>query len=547
MITLQQKFARIISRKVAEMSIKAYQGFSTRKTSQAEPIPGRKMVANDAGGFVFSVDDWKRLDRFLILGSDAPTYYVKAQELTRQNADVVLRCVAADGPRVVRRIVEISQAGRAPKNDPALFALALAMKLGDLSTRQEAARAVPLVARVGTHLFHFVAFLEQFGGWGRLTRRTIADWYNNMNPNRLAYQVIKYKQRDGWSHRDLLRLAHPRPASEQHNAIFHHLAKGTVENAEVTNGIILASVAAGNTTSVREIVSLIDEYGLTREMIPTRFLNNALVWEVLLEEMPLTAMIRNLGKMTAVGLLKPLSGAAGMVAARLRDSAYLKRSRIHPLSVLVALKIYEQGQGMRGSLQWEPVAQIADALDDAFYLSFDNAEPTGKRFMLALDISASMTWHNIAGLPITPREASAALALLTARTEPQHIFVAFSQGLVPITISPRQRLDDVMRQLNGFPHGGTDCALPMLKALKEEWEIDVFVVLTDSETWAGRVHPCQALQEYRRVSGIPAKLITVGMTSSGFTIADPKDSGMLDVVGFDTATPRLIADFARDE
>jgi 60 kDa SS-A/Ro ribonucleoprotein len=37
----------------------------------------------------------------------------------------------------------------------------------------------------------------------------------------------------------------------------------------------------------------------------------------------------------------------------------------------------------------------------------------------------------------------------------------------------------------------------------------------------------------------------VGMTSNGFSIADPTDGGMLDVVGFDTATPQLIAEFAR--
>ena len=55
--------------------------------------------------------------------------------------------------------------------------------------------------------------------------------------------------------------------------------------------------------------------------------------------------------------------------------------------------------------------------------------------------------------------------------------------------------------------------------------------------------PVQALQEYRRKLGIPAKLVVVGMTANGFSIADPNDGGMLDVVGFDAATPQLISDF----
>jgi 60 kDa SS-A/Ro ribonucleoprotein len=71
------------------------------------------------------------------------------------------------------------------------------------------------------------------------------------------------------------------------------------------------------------------------------------------------------------------------------------------------------------------------------------------------------------------------------------------------------------------------------------------VIYTDSETWAGDVHPTQALHDYRRASGIDARLDVVGMVSNGFSIADPADPGMLDVVGFDAVTPQLISDFAR--
>ena len=77
-----------------------------------------------------------------------------------------------------------------------------------------------------------------------------------------------------------------------------------------------------------------------------------------------------------------------------------------------------------------------------------------------------------------------------------------------------------------------------------ERAVDTFVIYTDSETWAGDVHPAEALREYRRRSGIDARLVVVGMVSNGFTIADPNDRGMLDVVGFDAATPALIAGFA---
>jgi 60 kDa SS-A/Ro ribonucleoprotein len=205
-----------------------------------------------------------------------------------------------------------------------------------------------------------------------------------------------------------------------------------------------------------------------------------------------------------------------------------------------------------------------DALDAAFYLAFGNVEPVGKRLLLALDVSGSMTCGSVAGVDgLTPRDASAALALVTVATEPAVEVVGFyagrrgfvrrgpgrfpgqADGLTPLPLSPRQRLDDAVRTVSDLPFGGTDCALPMLYAQALEREIDTFVIYTDSETWAGDIHPAQALRDYRRSSGIEARLVVVGMVSNGFSIADPADPGMLDVVGFDTATPQLISDFAR--
>ena len=58
-------------------------------------------------------------------------------------------------------------------------------------------------------------------------------------------------------------------------------------------------------------------------------------------------------------------------------------------------------------------------------------------------------------------------------------------------------------------------------------------------------NPHEALRMYRKQTGINARLIVVGMTATEFTIADPTDPGMLDVVGFDTAAPSLIADFSK--
>jgi len=541
--------------------------FNKNKTPQSAPIPGTSQVANSAGGFAFAVDDWTRLDRFLILGAEGGSYYASERKRTRENAQAVLCCLQLDGRRAVERIVAISNEGRAPKNEPALFALALAAKLGDVDTRRAAFAALARVARIGTHLFHFAEYVKALGGWGRGTMRAFARWYTEMEASRLALQAVKYQSRDGWSHRDLLRKAHPVAKDDRQQAIFHWMTKGWEGVGETPHpDQVLAMIwAFERAKSLREqkdvalLCSLVRDYRLPHECVPTEMKKHAEVWEALLPEMGLTAMVRNLGKMTEVGLLGAFSDAERLVVSRLERAEALRVARVHPLQILVALNTYARGHGEKGKLTWKPRRRIVDALDGAFYLAFKAIEPTLARTLLALDVSGSMAGGLIAGMPgITPRVGSAAMALITAAVEPNHEFVAFTNGsyrsmysareigsgISSIAISPRSRLDHVVKAVSDLPFGGTDCALPMLWAAENKVPVDIFCVYTDSETWAGDIHPVQALRAYRHKMGIGAKLVVIGMVSNGFSIADPEDGGMLDVVGFDTATPSVIADFA---
>ena len=85
-----------------EIPINYLTRFGLRRTRQSEPIPHADQVPNSAGGFAWAVDDWTRLRRFLILGSEGGSYYAREPELTRGNAVAVARAIAADGPPAVR-------------------------------------------------------------------------------------------------------------------------------------------------------------------------------------------------------------------------------------------------------------------------------------------------------------------------------------------------------------------------------------------------------------------------------------------------------------
>jgi 60 kDa SS-A/Ro ribonucleoprotein len=526
------------------MAHKIYNIFNRKATPQTAPIPGSNQVPNSAGGYAWQINPWEQLTRFLVLGTESGTYYISEQTLTRDNARNALRCLAENGVRFVQAVVDVSENGRAYKNDPAIFALALAASAEDLETRQLALAALPRVVRTGTHLLHFAANVDGLRGWGRGLRKAVGSWYAGKSDEQLAFQLAKYQNRDGWSHRDLLRLAHPMPDGEARKTLYRWVVGAEDVPLESLTGLVAGLEQLKRAENESQVIGLIHCYNAPREIVPTQYLTSAAVWAALLPGLGITALLRNLGNLSKVGLLVPGAESVPEVVTRIMDRQALRRGRVHPLQVLAALITYNQGHGMRGTGQWPVVPEVVAALNQAFRLAFDNVIPTGKRLYLALDVSGSMSMGSVSGIPgLAPREASAALAMITLNTEQMVIIRGFQTHMSPLNIDARMSLAQVTAAISNLPFGGTDCSLPMLDALKNNLAVDAFVIYTDSETWAGATHPVQALREYRQKTGIPARLVVVGMTSNGFTIADPEDAGMLDVVGFSTNTPTAIADF----
>jgi 60 kDa SS-A/Ro ribonucleoprotein len=201
---------------------------ATRQTPQTEAADPRQ-VPDAAGGYAFKLGDDARIHRFLTLGTAGGTYYASERDLTEANADIVLDAARTRGEWLTDRIVEVSTAGRAPRQNPAIFALAAVAGLADESGRKAAFAALPDVCRTGTHLFLFARYVEQFRGWGRGLRTAVANWYLNRPAEDVAYQAVKYRQREGWSHRDLLRLAHPDTDEDARKALFDWIARHDVD------------------------------------------------------------------------------------------------------------------------------------------------------------------------------------------------------------------------------------------------------------------------------------------------------------------------------
>ncbi|EDQ84515.1 uncharacterized protein MONBRDRAFT_34670 [Monosiga brevicollis MX1] len=522
-------------------------------------------TVNSAGGASYEIDDLGRLHRFLMLGTEGGTFYASESQLTVENAGCLLRLFNdGRGLEALEAIKAVSLGGRAPRQTPTMFALAMACRSTDLAVVKAAYTMLPEVCRIPTHLFMFVGFMTSLGqskGWGRVARAAIARWYTSKPADRLAFTVTKYRNRESWTHRDLLRLVHPRTRDSSQQLIFRYITHGMTGVDELLGNLrpsdlaevepVLAFLRAVETTTkatedtLDEVLELIPRHKLAREHLSTDLLKLPQIWQKLLPNMPITAAIRNLNKMTRLGLFEEAHNLEAMVQL-ITSEEVLRKGRVHPLAVLSARKVYSSGRGLRGGQTWEPVPALVDALEKAFYLSFHTVEPTGKRILIALDVSGSMTWGNCGGSDLTPREASAVMCMLTLRTEKAARVVGFSDELVPIHLRRKDTLEEVINKIEAIRMGATDCSLPIRNAEALGLPVDAFIVYTDNETYFNE-QPAAAMRRYRQHSGIPnSKLVVAGMSSTNFSIADPADPNMLDFVGFDSAAPQIMADFIAD-
>lgn len=504
-------------------------------------------VENNTGGFVFEVTPKSRLERFLILGVDGGTYYVTENDLTKQNVDFIVKMIKGDASSVLDLVEDISTSGRAYRNNAALFVLALVLNHGDNDSKNRAVALTPQIARTATHLYDLSQYLENLGGWGRAKRRAVAGWFTSKTPDQLAYQAVKYRSRNGWTLRDAMRLSHP-VGVDQAAGNFILGKEPIFGGPEILAGFHEMQRAS----DVNDVMFTLTQFpNLPWETIPTQFLKSPEVWKTLFYNGQLKgqALVRNVVRLSRIGAFTDIQ-FAGDYAKALNDEDMIRKTRLHPVQFLLAYITYNEGQidrAARGDVtrkkDWSTNAKVLAALQNGFNLAFKFAEPSGKRFRIGVDVSGSMSWTAAIGADLSAAQGSAVMALALAKLEDNVEILGFANTLRDLGISEADSFSEVNRKVQHHNFGSTNPSLLISDAQNRRVAVDTFVVITDNEVNSG-THPSRTLAKYRDAMGIDAKLIVMGMTSTGFTIADPSDRGMLDVVGFDANVPKIVTDFA---
>jgi 60 kDa SS-A/Ro ribonucleoprotein len=332
-------------------------------------------------------------------------------------------------------------------------------------------------------------------GIGRGIRRVFGEYFYSRTGIEIANLMTKYQNREGWNIKDVLTLIHidsKKMKDDGGRLAIEHVFKTKEEFAPIlaaapptadATKTLLSAIKEIHTIAERpfqpcanpslaglsnyqygeeidRIVHLINTVGLCREQLPSQLFKYRKVWEALLmskgangkgKGMPLTALIRNLGKLstTEIGIITPGgSPLTKHICDRITDAHDIKRSKIHPYNILVAMLTYKKGAGDKGSLVWSPNPNIIAALDKAFKLAFQNITPTGKRIKIALDVSGSMSSAFCTGSPVVSCAiGSVAMMMMTLYVENQHRLklAASSVPDLPTTAAAAQQLAEAMK------------------------------------------------------------------------------------------------------
>lgn len=531
-----------------------YQFFTKHNTGtpQSQPLPGREkeMIQGRSGGWMFDAGIWKLLRRCLLIGTAQSTYYAGKKELTEEFVEVLQQTIAQDPHRVAEEILYASD-GRSINNSAPIFALVL-LSMGETPAAKKAFQEIfPQVVRTGSHFYEWLNYTKSLRGFGKVIREVGKNWLSREDVKGLAYQLLKYQQRQGFSHRDALRLFHVKPPTEEHQQLFNWVVKGWEELPREIPSPVLAQIwwyewLKRNPEQTHQAIA----FGhLTHEMAAPVGKMDKKAWQLLFEGMPIGAMLRNLGSLTELGVLRAdQQPNLKRVQAVLNSKERLSKGRIHPIDVLKALKTYKSGGKLgRSKKTWTPVPRIVDVLEKALELSFEVVEPTGKVFMHAVDISSSMSYGVVDSVGLSCCEIATTMALVTAKAEKNYMIRGFSTEFRDLGITAKDSFSSAVRKASNQNFGGTDASVAYDWMIKNKFKADVVCFWTDSESWAGIRHPAQALAEYRQKVNPNLKAVYVTLAPYQISLVDPKDPLSWDLAGFDPGGPRLIQMLATGE
>jgi hypothetical protein len=451
---------------------------------------------------------------------------------------VLDRCLGEDGVRVVRLAANLLVSGRPHRPEPALFAIARALAIGDTATRHEALELLPIAARSGAQLFQLVDYMAPPSGWSSALRAAVGRWYSHGTAVELVNAVLRSPRDGAWSHRAILGFADVHPVTKGQAAVFNWLTHRTLVGPMVDDPaleLLSAYELLQTTDSEAMVAALLRRWPHLREDVPVGWLNSPIVWREILPTLSSDALVRWLPRLANT----PLLHQEGRVRADLLQRLQLGGLSQAPLAPVIALKALG---AVRDACQrsGQPRSEaLESALLDLFHARVRATRRTGATLVVAIDPAASTAPDGLPDLPgLAPRTALAALTLMAASAAERVHVLAFGKTLTPIALAPDERLDTLIAKLEAVPAGRVDGAAPVDWAVQQAVDADAFLVLSGTRPLAAA--PEASFGRYRAMAGRRASWLGVSTGPHRLCQTPPTDLNMMEAHGLDAGLPALI-------
>ncbi len=496
-----------------KMLFASYQGKLLPKTN----------ARNLAGAPAYALPPKHALAQLAVTGTLSRTFYASA----KNQLDDVLALTAEIAPRFLAQAAIYARQRGHMKDMPALL-------LAALSTRDPVlfARAFPQVIDNGRMLRSFVQIMRS-GAAGRKSlgsrpKAMVQAWLNNASDA----QIMRAAVGQSPSLADVIRMVHPKPASAERRALYAYLI-GKPYNVAVMPELVRAFEAFKRDPQA-PVPDVPFQMLTALDLTPMH-------WAAIAKNAGWQMLRMNLNTFDRQCVFA-LDGMAEMVAARLRDPAEIKRSRVLPYQLMATYMATSP----------EVPAIVREALQDALEIAITNVSAVTGTIAICPDVSGSMSspvtgTRKGATSAVRCIDVAALVAAALLRANRSARVLPFECGVVDVDLNPRDTVLTNAAKLAAVGGGGTNCSAPLAKLNAERAKVDTIVFVSDNESWvdANGGSSTATMTEWTKLKARNpgAKLVCIDIQPNRTTQAPDRDD-ILNVGGFSDAVFEVVVDFA---
>jgi 60 kDa SS-A/Ro ribonucleoprotein len=409
---------------------------------------------NQAGGLAYKMENLDALCQLAVTGTFRNTFYTSANQQLKE----MLELAASLPTEQVALVAKYARRFGNMKDTPVV----LLHYLWEVNAPE-----------LGMVWYSVIDNIGQLQNWVQLVRggkrkslaskgkRFISDFLASMTPEKIFWQAIG----GSVDFKDVLRLAHPRPATPEHEALFNWFL-GKTDHAERLPNAVKAfeDLKAGRTQEVPEVPFLrLSNLDLSTDQ-----------WKQVARRMTWNQLRLNLSSLNKHGVFQDEEFVKEMVT-KLTDQKALKSSRILPFA------LYQTNE-MIGALPAPIKNAVSDAMDQAVLMA---PKLPGKTLIL-VDSSGSMsspvTGYGPAASKMTCNKAAAYFAAALLKSNPDSTEVVLFDTVVHSTkLNPRDSLSTIIDGIR-MGGGGTNVEVGIRYA-NHTCDYDSIIIISDNMSW----------------------------------------------------------------